>query len=493
MTPGEPDLDVSFIQVEVINPETPFGGVQVFGAVDAPVQVVFGETPGSGQSETPAPPDGTGSQGPPGPQGDTGPQGPPGPQGPKGDPGAVSTTPGPQGPQGVPGPTGDTGPQGVPGATGAQGIQGPEGAQGPKGNDGTSVQIKGSVANSAALPPTGNTPGDLWITLDTGHGWVWGLPGQWSDIGPIQGPPGATGATGATGAQGPEGATGPHGAKGDPGPQGPIGLTGAQGIKGDPGAAGAQGIQGIQGPQGAKGDTGAAGAAGATGPQGPQGLQGAPGVKGDPGATGATGAAGTPGEVWFVSSGSPAGGTGSVGDWDIDSISGDFYEKTGSSTWTKRGNLKGPTGPVATFPAYAFLQTACDLSATIAGTTAKHCGFGATAKITPITSGKVLVRISIGSFSASPGGSNYFALGAGRYGTGSPPALNAGAAGTVFGNAIQSPVQPTGSGMVTYSEITQILQLAVGTTYWFDAIISGSNPSSNAVINLAQVQATEIP
>lgn len=125
---------------------------------------------------------------------------------------------------------------------------------------------------------------------------------------------------GATGAQGPRGVTGSTGATG---PQGPTGATGPQGPKGDPGATGSTGPQGPTG---------------ATGPQGPQG---------DPGATGATGPQGNPGvpgEVWFTGSGAPAGATGVVGDWYVDSTSGDFYEKTGTSSWTYRGNLRGPTG-----------------------------------------------------------------------------------------------------------------------------------------------------
>ena len=78
-----------------------------------------------------------------------------------------------------------------------------------------------------------------------------------------------------------------------------------------------------------------------------------------PGPTGATGAAGTNGtngEKWFTGSGAPAGGlSGSaVGDWYLDSASGDFYEKTGSSAWTVRGNLKGATGPAG--PQNLFVQ-----------------------------------------------------------------------------------------------------------------------------------------
>lgn len=86
------------------------------------------------------------------------------------------------------------------------------------------------------------------------------------------------------------------------------------------------------------------------GTQGPQGPQGPPGPSGSQGATGAQGSTGTqgpagpPGEKWFTQTGAPAGGTGSVGDWSLDSSSGDFYEKTGASAWTLRGNLKGPQG-----------------------------------------------------------------------------------------------------------------------------------------------------
>jgi hypothetical protein len=87
-------------------------------------------------------------------------------------------------------------------------------------------------------------------------------------------------------------------------------------------------------PQGVKGDTGSQGPAGATGPAGPAGAQGPQGV------------AGTPGETWFTGSGAPADATGIVGDWYLDSVNGDYYEKTGASTWTLRGNLEGPQGAV---------------------------------------------------------------------------------------------------------------------------------------------------
>jgi hypothetical protein len=182
------------------------------------------------------------------------------------------------------------------------------------------------------------------------------------------------------GVPGPPGPTGPQGAASTvPGPTGPTGATGAQGpqgVKGDTGNTGAQGIQGIQGVQGPTGATGQAevwfsgagapaGATGAVGDwyldtttgdvsektgastwtvrsniKGPTGSQGIQGIQGIQGVQGPTGQA----EAWFSSAGAPAGGTGAVGDWHLNTTNGDVSEKTGASTWTVRGNIRGPQG-----------------------------------------------------------------------------------------------------------------------------------------------------
>ena len=62
----------------------------------------------------------------------------------------------------------------------------------------------------------------------------------------------------------------------------------------------------------------------ALGPQGP---------KGDKGDTGATGPAGS---TLLSADGVPDGATGSVGDFFVDRLTSDLYEKTGASTWTLR-------------------------------------------------------------------------------------------------------------------------------------------------------------
>lgn len=57
-------------------------------------------------------------------------------------------------------------------------------------------------------------------------------------------------------------------------------------------------------------------------------------------------------EQWFSGSGAPSSGSGVQGDWYLDSVSGNFYEKTSNTVWTLRGNLQGPAGaPGATGPA----------------------------------------------------------------------------------------------------------------------------------------------
>ena len=122
----------------------------------------------------------------------------------------------------------------------------PQGVKGDPGKDGTSVVLKGAVASFSLLPTTNRTVGDLWVTSDTGDGYVWGGT-SWTNTGKIQGPAGAqatiavgTTTTGAAGTNAlvtnsgttsaavfnftvPQGAKGDKGDRGDAGPQGPAG------------------------------------------------------------------------------------------------------------------------------------------------------------------------------------------------------------------------------------------------------------------------------
>jgi hypothetical protein len=187
--------------------------------------------------------------------------GPTGPAGTDGATGPTGPSGGPTGPKGDPGVTGPTGPDGIGGAVGPTGPTGADstvtGPTGPTGAQGTSINLLGSVANEAALPPTGNTLNDAYIaTSPSNHVFIWDGT-AWDNVGNIQGPTGPTGAdsmvtgpTGATGATGAAGATGPTG----PSVTGPTGadstVTGPTGADGPTGPTGPQGVLGATGPAG---------------------------------------------------------------------------------------------------------------------------------------------------------------------------------------------------------------------------------------------------
>lgn len=246
-----------------------------------------------------------GPQGPAGPQGEPGPMGP---QGPQGEAGAV----GPQGLQGEPGPQGDTGAtgaQGPPGAKGDAGEPGPIGPAGPQGEKGDKGEagangtewFTGVVEPSPAL----GGDGDLYLMSD---GSVYEkTDGSWEFFTTLRGPQGDPGPKGDTGETGP---AGPQGEKGD---------TGATG------AAGADGLPGPQGPQGEKGDPGS------VGPQGPQGDSGPQGIAGADGAT------------WHAGVLAPVDALGRDGDFYLDEVAVEVYEKVGG-TWQSVAGLTGPKG-----------------------------------------------------------------------------------------------------------------------------------------------------
>src|SRR5262245_60327183 len=139
---------------------------------------------------------------------------------------------------------------------------------GPEGPPGPGIRFQGTLPTVADLP-TDAEPGDMWITEDDGHGWVWDGT-EWVDSGQMQGspgppnvlsigtvttvPPGGSATSTITG-------TSPAQTLNLGIPRGDVGATGSQGPKGDTGATGSQGIQG---PQGVKGDTGPSGTMTAT-------------------------------------------------------------------------------------------------------------------------------------------------------------------------------------------------------------------------------------
>ena len=278
-----------------------------------------------------------------------------------GNQGPAGTT-GPVGPQGDTGPKGNTGdvgpvgPQGTQGPDGPQGNTGPRGLQGLTGEDGKSLNFAGVVSGVGDLPLDAIN-GDLYITADTGEGYLSDGANGWTDTGPIRGPEGPTGPEGPIGVQGnqgPQGETGedgtsvtlqgavltfnslpsgasegdlyitsdtsdgwvsdgnnnwenvgpiqgPAGQTGPTGPEGPVGPRGPQGTAGLNGSTGAQGQEGPQGPvgpvgpEGEKGDQGIQGVAGVDGTNGTNGTQGPTGPEGPEGPEGPTGPRGDAG------------------------------------------------------------------------------------------------------------------------------------------------------------------------------------------------------
>jgi len=72
---------------------------------------------------------------------------------------------------------GQKGQQGATGAPGRDGIDGTDGADGAKGEEGPVATgafiFKGNVPNAAALPTSGNQPGDSFVQQDTNELVVW--------------------------------------------------------------------------------------------------------------------------------------------------------------------------------------------------------------------------------------------------------------------------------------------------------------------------------
>ena len=257
--------------------------------------------------------------------------------------------------------------KGPTGATGSTGPTGSTGSTGPTGAAGRSINVKGTKADVASLPSSGNVSGDSWIVLTDLHLYVWD-GSTWLDAGQFQGPTGATGP--ATISVGTVTATGPTGTPSVTNSgtntvgvfdfvlaQGPVGVTGPTGNAatiaiGTVSSTGPTGIPSVtnSGTQSAalfdfllkQGPTGATGPAGPTTitlgtvtPTGPTGVaqvtnsgtttdlilnftlvQGATGITG---ATGPTGAAST--AVGPTGATGPAGPTGSTGTAGADGTS----------------------------------------------------------------------------------------------------------------------------------------------------------------------------
>lgn len=167
---------------------------------------------------------------------------------------------------------------------GTQGVQGPQGVQ---GDPGAVIIGEGADVLTGDGPPDNSLGADNQLYLDNIASTIYKkLSGVWV----LQ-----------TSLKGQQGDPGPQGADGDPGPQGA------------PGTAGADGAQGIQGEQGD------------AGPEGPAGQDGA---------------------TIHVILANPTSGLGNVGDIALNASTYHIFDKTGPTTWTDRGSLRGADGVI---------------------------------------------------------------------------------------------------------------------------------------------------
>ena len=204
---------------------------------------------------------------------------------------------GEQGEQGEQGEKGDDGDQGD------QGDQGIQGDQGVPGTDGTSVTLEGSVQSVGNLP-NGKDEGVLYIVLDTGDGYVSNGDNTWTNVGPIQGPPGEKGDDGDQGEQGDQGLPGQQGNPGLQGDAATIAVGSTTTLT--PGSSATVANSGTD--EDAVFDFGI--------PQGAAGQQGLKGDDGDPGADG-------PSVTIAAGTGAPPSG------WLTTASTGDFFVRGG--------------------------------------------------------------------------------------------------------------------------------------------------------------------
>ena len=256
-----------------------------------------------------------------------------------------------KGEQGVPGADGAPGADGHDGAPGAQGPAGPAGPQGPAGNDGApgapgapgADGANGKTVLSGTTAPDDTNDGvngDFYIDTSTNKIYGPKAGGSWPagvSLKGEQGVPGADGAPGAPGAQGPAGPAGPQGPIG---PQGPAGADGKTVLNGAIAPAAGVGTNGdfyidtteskIYGPK-----------AGGAWPAGVS-LKGAQGSQGTPGTNGTNGKTVLNGTV------APVSGTGTEGDFYINTTESKIYGPKVGTNWGSGTSLKGAQGTPGT-------------------------------------------------------------------------------------------------------------------------------------------------
>lgn len=116
-------------------------------------------------------------------------------------------------------------------------------------------------------------------------------------------------------------------------------------------------------------------------------------------------------------------------------------------------------------------------------------GLGATCKLTPVASGKVLVTVT-GQAQSLTAAAN-ITVGC-RYGTGTAPANGAADTGTRFGAVADPVVKPGATGISVPFAFTGLLSLTPGTAYWLDIAAATGTTADHAKITDVGVTVVEL-
>lgn len=217
--------------------------------------------------------------------------------------------------------------KGLPGNPGTPGTPGPAGANGSDGADGAdgaSIRPRGYLPTVGDLPLTSNSQADMFYVNQ--HSYIWDGT-DWVDMGVNSGPQGIQGDPGIQGPAGPQGIQGPMGPGvkilGELSSTANLPPTGTVGegylIDGD------FWVWNIDG----SGNGAYYNAGKIQGPAGPQGIQGVPGAKGEQGT------------LWIVLQRDPGPVDGRIGDYFLNSLTLQFFQKTSNVSWAPMGYMGG--------------------------------------------------------------------------------------------------------------------------------------------------------
>ena len=367
-----------------------------------------------------------------------------------------------------------------------------------------SIEGYGEVINDQGewQGPTGGISGSSGTSGSSGSN---GSSGS-SGLSGANGSSGTSGSSGSNGSSGTSGATGTSGTSGSSG----IGVSGSSGTSGSSGIAGSSGTSGI-GLNGTSGSSGTSGI-GSDGSSGTSGTSGANGEAGSSGTSGISGSSGTSGVGTSGTSGTSGadgviGSSGTSGTSGVDGSSGTSGVGTSGTSGTSGVGTSGTSGTsgvdgssgtsgssgVPTALASTIKLTTSGLGVNGLDTQSKM--FGVAARFTPTSSGKVLVTFS--GFIDIGGAANLDARVRLAYGTGSSPANNTVATGTLTGNISEGI-----NDAFTFTCTTIITGLSLGTDYWFDLTgisIGGGDAATalelmtNSQINIVELTGTEGP